>query len=74
MISNNPVNIQKPDSQSLNRMRYDPDLFRPRRFCREGALQGAIAYRKGVVVTVVEGRAKVSGEASCGFAARSGMP
>lgn len=29
MISNNIMNIQKPDSQRLNRMRYDPDLFRP---------------------------------------------
>lgn len=75
MISNNTMNIQKPDSQRLNRMRYDPDLFRPAGVSVVKApCRGAIVYRKGVVVTVVEGRARVSGEASCGFAARSGMP
>lgn len=76
MIFNNTMNIQKPDSQRLNRMRYDPDLFRPAgvSVVKAPCRGGAIVYRKGVVVTVVEGRARVSGEASCGFAARSGMP
>ena len=45
MIFNNTMNIQKPDSQRLNRMRYDPDLFRP------AGVSGVNAhYRDGAIL------------------------